>query len=85
VAAPSPALRTLGDWEFEGRPPHRTLQQWAERANLLFTWRRQLGVERVATKELAPILPVIGPESKAGLVITERVARWRLSFLRASG
>jgi transposase len=28
-------------------------------ANQLFTWRRQFGVEPVAPKELAPILPVM--------------------------
>ena len=33
-------------------------------ANQLFTWRRQFGVEPVAPKELAPILPVtIAPET----------------------
>jgi transposase len=35
-------------------------------ANLLFTWRRQLGMEPVEPKELTPILPVtIAPEIAA--------------------
>ena len=35
-------------------------------ANQLFTWRRQFGVEPVAPKELAPILPVtIAPDTTA--------------------
>jgi transposase len=35
-------------------------------ANQLFTWRRQFGVEPLAPKELAPILPVtIAPDTTA--------------------
>ena len=51
-------------------------------ANLLFTWRRKMGVEPSEQNDPMPILPVtIAPERSRKGIAQTRPARWR-SFLR---
>lgn len=50
--------RIVGESREEGASIAEVARRHDLNANLLFTWRRQLGAEAVEAKDLTPILPV---------------------------